>query len=66
MEQGMEAGTDREAESVLERFVGGDSLRLEAPEGFKAKAWIPAFAGMTKMGYAHHATYDYDITKYCG
>ena len=35
MEQGLEAGTDREAEPGLERFVGGDSLRCDMDSRFR-------------------------------
>ena len=48
MEQDLEVGTDREAESGLERFVGGDTLKRVLPRGSK---WVPGFpikpSGMT-------------------
>ena len=40
MEQDLEVGTDREAESGLERFVGGDTLKQVFPKGSKR---VPGF-----------------------
>jgi len=40
MESGLEVGTDREAESKLEGFVGGDYLG-------GVNDWIPVFTGTT-------------------
>jgi hypothetical protein len=41
MEQGLEAGTDREAESGLERFVEGNSLNRVFPKGSRGDTGFP-------------------------
>ena len=41
MEQDLEAGTDREAESRLEKFVGEDTLKQVFPKGSKRGPGFP-------------------------
>jgi hypothetical protein len=49
MEQGLEAGTDREAESGLERFAGGNSLSRVFPNGSRGGILDSRFRGNDEL-----------------